>query len=232
MSRPRGPRRPPTGRWVGVGLVVVVLGAVAGIALGTSTFAITDVTVLGVGPENTPAVAQAADVPVGDNLLLLDTSDVAGRVLTIPRVARVDVRRSLPGTVTITVAEREPVLSVPAADGQALVDDTGLAYRTVPTRPAGIPLLHLPPGVAPRPEDPATRASVAVVTALPAALRRSVTDVAASGAYDVSFTVGGGRTVRWGAADDNARKAAVLAALLTRPGHTYDVSTPELSVVS
>jgi cell division protein FtsQ len=38
--------------------------------------------------------------------------------------------------------------------------------------------------------------------------------------------------VRWGADADDARKAAVLAPLLTRPGSTYDVSTPDLPVVS
>ncbi len=41
----------------------------------------------------------------------------------------------------------------------------------------------------------------------------------------------GGREVRWGADADNERKAAVLGALLTRPGTLYDVSTPQLAVV-
>lgn len=214
-------------------MVVVVLGALGGVAFGTSTFAITEVTVLGAAPENTPAVGEAADIPTGDNLLLLDTSAIAGRVLTIPRVARVDVRRSLPGTVTVTVAERKPVLAVPGGpSGPALVDATGFAYRTVPTRPPGVPLLHLAPGERPRPGDPATRAAVAVVTSLPPALRRDVGDVTANGPFDVSFDLAGGRSVRWGADDDNARKVAVLAALLSRPGHVYDVSTPDLAVVS
>ena len=41
-----------------------------------------------------------------------------------------------------------------------------------------------------------------------------------------------GKTVRWGNADDSARKAAVLAALMTRPGKVYDVSSPDLPTVS
>jgi cell division protein FtsQ len=160
-------------------------------------------------------------------------------VLTIPRVATVDVRRELPGTVTVSVTEREPVLAVPGAPAAgapagalALVDASGFAYRTVPTRPAGVPLLHLPPGVVPRPDDPATRAAVAVVTALPATLRRGLTDVTATSAFDVALALTGGRQVRWSADADNPRKAAVLGPLLTRPGTVYDVSTPELAVVS
>lgn len=217
----------------------MVLVALAGVAFGTSTFAVRAVTVAGAAPEDTTAVRDAVGPVEGENLLLVDTTAVAGRVLTIPRVATVDVRRSLPATVTVTVTEREPVVAVagaPAAaeggPGFALVDAGGFAYRSVPTRPAGVPALVLPPGVAPRPDDPATRAAVAVVSALPAPLRRGVTEVSATGGFDVGLALVGERRVRWGADADNARKAAVLGPLLTRPGRVYDVSSPALAVVS
>jgi cell division protein FtsQ len=38
--------------------------------------------------------------------------------------------------------------------------------------------------------------------------------------------------VKWGNSADSERKAMVLAALLTRPGKTYDVSAPDLPTVS
>jgi cell division protein FtsQ len=41
-----------------------------------------------------------------------------------------------------------------------------------------------------------------------------------------------GKTIKWGDAQDNDRKAAVLAPLLTRPGRTYDVVTPDFPTVS
>jgi cell division protein FtsQ len=49
-----------------------------------------------------------------------------------------------------------------------------------------------------------------------------------------SVTLGltGGHTIRWGSADDSARKAAVLAALMTQPGRVYDVSSPDLPTIS
>jgi len=40
-----------------------------------------------------------------------------------------------------------------------------------------------------------------------------------------------GRAVIWGTTDRTDEKAEKLAALLTRPGHTYDVSSPDLPTV-
>ncbi|MFC5062364.1 cell division protein FtsQ/DivIB [Actinomycetospora atypica] len=214
---------------------VVLLAAVGGLVwllAFSPVFDVRDVEVTGASPEALPAVRDAAAVPPETSLLWLSTSDLDARVATIPRVASVDVRRSLPGTVTVTVSEREPVAAVPLGPAVALVDDTGFAYRTLPAPPPGIPRLVLPPAVAPSPADPATVAAVRVLGALPPALRRTVTEVRAASAYDVSFTVDGGRTVRWGADGEDERKAAVLGPLLTRPGQTFDVSTPELPVVS
>jgi cell division protein FtsQ len=195
-------------------------------------FDVTDVEVTGASPETLPAVRTAARVAPGTSLLWLDTSALDAQVQTIPRVATVDVRRSLPHTVTVAVTEREPVAAVPLGAGVALVDGTGFAYRTMPAPPPGIPRLVLGLGLAPSPSDPTTVAAVRVLAALPADLRRRVVEMAAQSPYDVSFTLDGNRTVRWGADAEDARKAAVLGPLLTRPGSTYDVSTPALPVVS
>ncbi|NMO93312.1 FtsQ-type POTRA domain-containing protein [Actinomycetospora sp. TBRC 11914] len=214
---------------------VVTAGVVAGLVwlLGfSSVFDVTDVEIAGTSPETLPAVRDATRVAPDTSLLWLDTSALDARVQTIPRVATVDVRRSLPHTVTVTVTEREPVAAVPMGTGVALVDATGFAYRTMPAPPTGIPRLVLGPGLAPSPSDPTTVAAVRVLAALPADLRSKVLELRAASPYDVSFTLDGGRTVRWGADADDARKAAVLGPLLGRPGSTYDVSTPDLPVVS
>ncbi|MCD2196457.1 FtsQ-type POTRA domain-containing protein [Actinomycetospora endophytica] len=214
---------------------VVAAAVVAGLVwlLGfSSLFDVTDVRVDGATPETLPAVRQAATVPPGTSLIWLDTSELDGQVQTIPRVATVDVRRSLPHTVTVTVTEREPVAAVPMGAGVALVDGTGFAYRTMPAPPPGVPRLVLGLGVAASPSDPTTVAAVRVLASLPPDLRSKITELRAVSPYDVSFTLDANRTVRWGADSDDARKAAVLGPLLTRPGSTYDVSTPDLPVVS
>ena len=74
---------------------------------------------------------------------------------------------------------------------------------------------------------PALRAALDVLEALPAAVRGSVRQVRAASAEEVVVQLSKGRTVRWGSPDRGARKAAVLAVLVTRKAHVYDVSAPD-----
>jgi cell division protein FtsQ len=154
---------------------------------------------------------------------------VAARVAKLPKVFSVDVSRSFPSTVEITIVERTPVAGVSTAEGVHLVDATGLDYEVVKQRPPGIPELAVSTA---RPGDPATRAAVAVLTAIPQQLRAQVAQVIAKTPGDVRLILADEREVRWGSAENSQRKAAVLAALLTRPGKTYDVATPDFPTVS
>lgn len=238
-SRARRPRpavsttaRRRRGLWIGLGVGVLLVAAIVYLTVWSPLLDVRDVAVVGAAPDQVEPVRAAAAVGPATSLLWLDTDDVAEQVRTLPRVATVDVSRDWPGTLVVTVAEREPVLAAPApSGGVVLVDATGFGYRTMPARPAGVPALTLAPGMLPSPDDPGTRAAADVAVALPASLRADLVEVRANGPYDVSFVLTGEREVRWGADADNERKAAVLGALLTRPGSVYDVSTPDLAVV-
>jgi cell division protein FtsQ len=59
-----------------------------------------------------------------------------------------------------------------------------------------------------------------------------VASVTAKTPGSVQLALADGRTIKWGGAENSQRKAAVLAPLLTRPGKTYDVATPEFPTVS
>ncbi|MFC5142528.1 cell division protein FtsQ/DivIB, partial [Actinomycetospora rhizophila] len=234
--RPRpavgGPARRRRGIWIGLAVGVLLVAALVYLTVWSPLLDVREVQVVGAAPDQVEAVRDAAAVAPGRSLLWLDTDDVADGVRELPRVATVDVSREWPGTLVVTVAEREPVLAAPApSGGVVLVDATGFGYRTMPVRPPGVPVLTLPPGMLPSPDEPGTRAAADVVVALPASLRADLLEVRANGPYDVGFVLTGEREVRWGADADNERKAAVLAALLTRPGSVYDVSTPDLAVV-
>ncbi len=102
-------------------------------------------------------------------------------------------------------------------------------YASLPAAPPGVPELVL---ATPSSADPATRAVVGVVNELPEKLRPEVLQVSATSGADVKVTLSGNRVVKWGSSDDTPRKAAVLIVLLSRPGTTYDVSSPDLATVS
>ncbi|HEX9338622.1 MAG TPA: cell division protein FtsQ/DivIB, partial [Pseudonocardiaceae bacterium] len=79
---------------------------------------------------------------------------------------------------------------------------------------------------------PRTQAVVRVLAALPTQLRTELTTISAPTPGSVTLALADGKTIRWGGAADSVRKAAVLGALMTRPGKIYDVSSPDLPTIS
>jgi len=110
----------------------------------------------------------------------------------------------------------------------ALVDATGVPFGTAPALPAGLVRLEVE---APGPDDPATRAALAVHAALPAPLRGLVRTVAAASPQAVTLGLADGRQVVWGAVQDTPVKAAAVLALLKGPGRVFDVSAGGVVVV-
>jgi cell division protein FtsQ len=215
-------------RWMALLIVLAVLGLTY-VVMFTSLIGVRSVEVLGTHDISQDAVRDAAAVEVGTPMVRLDTEEVARRVAKLPRVAEVSVSRSFPTTVEIQVTERTPVAVVSDTDGTHLVDRTGLDYATVSARPGGLPVLKV---IKVAPDDQATHAAVTVLGAIPAQLRKRVVEVSARTPGDVQLKLRSGKVVKWGDAEDNERKSAVLAPLLTRPGKTYDVATPDFPTVS
>jgi cell division protein FtsQ len=119
---------------------------------------------------------------------------------------------------------------VSTSQGPALVDRSGVVYRGVPG--PGLPRLT----TAPRSGDPATLAAVAVLVALPDALRAQVdtagVTIASPGAPgQVTLRLAGDKEVRWGVPERAEEKVAALTALLTQPGQVYDVTSPDLPTI-
>lgn len=212
------------------GLALLPLGVLAWLLLSSPLLAVRAVEVQGTERLAAGTVVQAAGVELGSSLARVDTSAVRERVAALEPVAQVQVHRSWPGTLTVAVVERVGIAVVDAPGGRArLVDATGLAFETLPTRP-DLPRLVVGPS-GPAPGDPATAAALEVLTGLPAALHERVVGIGASSPTTVTLTLGGGRTVVWGQATDGERKAAVVQALLKRKGRTLDVSSPDVAVV-
>ena len=173
-------------------------------------------------------VRAAAAVPDREPLARVDTGAVADRVRALPGVARVAVSRSWPGTVRIAVTERRGVAVVRRGGVGWFIDGTGVVFQRHPAGRRTLPLLQVP---AASPGDPATVAALAALTALPAEVAKQVTTVHAPTPESVTLTLTEGRAVLWGSAEQPAAKAAVLTALLRRPGTRYDISSPTVVTV-
>lgn len=217
-------RRKVVRRRVGAILMMLVVTIVVCTVWFTPVLGVRDVEVRGTANLTGEEVRAAAAIEPGTPLVRLDVDAVAARVRELPRVAGVEVERVVPGTVRLTVDEREPVAVINASDGVHLVDVTGKDYATVAQPPDGLPELKA--------SADTVVPAVSVLTQVPESLRADVLVVTAQSPSNIRLTLSGNREARWGSPDDTPRKAAVLAVLMTRKGSVFDVSSPELPTVS
>jgi cell division protein FtsQ len=127
----------------------------------------------------------------------------------------------------VTISERVPVAFYDSPEGPHLVDASAVAYAIEPP-PPGLPKLTVPtPGTG----DPTTTATLGVLTTLPPPLRLQLGEIGATSISDIRLTLADGRVVIWGSTHDSERKAAIALPLLSQPGYTYDVSSPDLPTV-
>jgi cell division protein FtsQ len=167
-------------------------------------------------------VRTAAAVPLDVPLATTDLSAAEERVEELRPVASARVTRSWPDHVRIEVTEREAVAVVERAGSVEGVDAEGVLFRTFPSRPAGLPVVHAGEDV----DADALAEAAAVVAALPPSLARHVRSVDVSTVDGIVLALRDDATVRWGSAEGSATKADVLAALLAQHASAYDVSAP------
>ena len=71
---------------------------------------------------------------------------IAARVRPHPQVERVEVSRSLPGTIVVELTERRPVALSPTPRGLRAIDERGVALPLDPSRtPVDVPIVTTPP---------------------------------------------------------------------------------------
>jgi cell division protein FtsQ len=177
----------------------------------------------------TPIMAARNFVVLGLSVVTQDevVAAAAERIAAIRRIATARVQREYPSTLRITVVERIPVAVKDFPDGTHLFDRDGVDFAVAPP-PPGVPYLDV---ANPGPNDPATKAALQVATSLRPEVAAQVGRISAPSVAAITLTLTDGREVVWGTTDRSEEKALKLAALLTQPGHTYDVSSPDLPTV-
>lgn len=214
------------------GTVLTLIGLVL-TAVYSPILALRQVRVDGASRVSAEEVVAAVDGQLGTPLALLDFGRIEDELGAFPLIRSYVTQTLPPDTLVIQIVERQPVGSIAAVGGGFdLVDPAGIVLQESPERIAGVPLIDLAGGSV---SDPAFDAAVEVLLALPPALLAQVDTVSAHTQDDVSLVLAGvGQRVAWGSADESARKATLLAALIavTDPAQAgeFDVSAPSNGV--
>jgi cell division protein FtsQ len=210
----------------GLALVLALVGSGTLLMFGP-VLSVRRVEVVGAGSGLLAQMRSAALPQVGVPLARVDTAALAHRLARPAAVRSVRVERAWPSTLRVLVSPRVAVAAVVSGDRFRLVDETGTDYATVATAPRRLPVLRV--GLGPEAE-PALRACLAVLAALPPALRERVRRVSAPTPDDVQTVLGSTRVV-WGGSGEVGLKVRVLQTLLQVPAKVYDVSAPRTPVV-
>lgn len=228
-TRRRFARRQWSRRWLSLRLVLAVVAVVA--LVGTSiwlvffsaTLQVKKVEVVGNQLLSDARIREIADVPLGDQLALVDLGRADARVGSLAEVRSVDVTRTWPDGVRIAVVERTAVAVVELAGRIRGLDADGVVFRDYRTAPQGMPRIR-PGGAA---GTDALKEAATVVSALPPDLAARVDHVEVETVDQITLVMRDQRQVLWGSAEESALKAEVIDRLLAAQEATvYDVSVP------
>lgn len=215
--------------WVlALALTLSLLGGAAYVVWKTPMFAVKQVEISGAKGALATTVQKATAGEIGVPLVSVDVDAVTAKIAAVPQVATVKVVKKWPNSLIVTVQARLAVAVTNANGAWWLLDAKGVAYQPSKIKPATLPDIEL---ATPGPDDPATRAALQVIQALPPTVKMLIAHVTATTRYDVTLKLTDGRTVIWGDGSNTAQKAKVLPAVLARPGKTFDLSDPTMVTV-
>jgi cell division protein FtsQ len=197
--------------WAIGGAIVVAL-VTGSVALSyTSLFGARTVEVEGEEQLGPRQVMRLAQVAVGTNVLHLDEAMAEARLEDEPWILDATVRTSLPGTISISIRERTPVLVLQSGSVRRLAAADGTVLGRAP-KISAFPEVTVPEGVTLGPRQIAAAADV--VAAMVPALRGRVDSLSIADDGEVALVVDGDIDVAYGSASDATVKAQALRAIL------------------
>ena len=228
-TRRRFARRQWARRWLSLRyvlallLVVAIAGTAVYMLLFSATMQVKRVEVVGNSLLSDGRVREIADVPLGEQLALVDLGRAHARVGSLAEVRSVDVTRTWPDSVRIEVVERTAVAVVELAGRLRGLDAQGVVFREYERVPQGMPRIR--PGSAAGTD--ALREAATVVSALPDDLATRVDHVEVTTIDQITLVMRDQRQVLWGSAEESELKAQVVDRLLAaQKASYYDVSVP------
>lgn len=200
--------------------VLAVLAGLGWLVLFSTVLETRQVEVSGTQIVSEEQVIETAQVPLGTPLTRIPAAAIKQRVLSLPAVAEVKLRRGWPHTLGIEITERTLVYQRSHEGHYQWVDAEGRIFHST-DEPGPSVVAQLPSG------DQRLLADVAtVVAALPSDVTDQTERLEAATVDSIVILLVDGRTIIWGNASQSAEKAALLPTLLAMPGSSYDVSVP------
>ena len=228
-TRRRFARRQWARRWLSLRyvlallLVLALLGTSIHLVFFSTRLQVKRVEVVGNSLLSDGRLREVADVPVGEQLALVDLGRADARVGSLAEVESVDVTRTWPDAVRISVVERTAVAVVELAGRLRGLDADGVVFRDYETVPRQMPRVR--PGS--NAGTDALREAATVVSALPQDLVTRVDHVEVATVDQITLVMRDQRQVLWGSAEESELKAQVVDKLLAaQKAPYYDVSVP------
>lgn len=207
---------------LGMAGLLVTLLVIVGLIWALPILRVSDYTVSGNARTPEEQIIGATGVSEGDNLARVDAGRAARGVADLPWVHSATVNRGWPGTLEVVVTERRAVLYTREADGEHLIDEGGVPFL-IDTPPAGAVEVT---------GEPDSFGGIAeAVTALPDHVRDMVASVDVPGQHELTLHLRDGRTVYWGAPENNHDKAVAMQTVIQREGQHWNVSNPTMVTV-
>ncbi len=209
-------------RMVAIGIAVAaVLIGLGYLVFGSTVLETREVQVEGSQIATAEQVIEAAQVPIGTPLARIPAAAIKQRVLALPSVQDVSLKRVWPNTLVIQVTERTLAYQRLAGGAYQWVDAEGRIFHSTPDRVEGALVANTAT------DDPRLLADVAtVVAALPPDVAAITEQLSTASIDNIVVTLTDGRLIVWGNASQSAEKAALLPVLLAQPGNVYDISVP------
>ncbi|QCX46545.1 hypothetical protein EBF03_03295 [Arcanobacterium haemolyticum] len=148
----------------------------------------------------------------------------------VPEVADISSSYSFPSSRTFTVTEHVPVACVVKKDVCEAVAKDGTVLTVPADKLATLPKISdFPEGID---RESALTYMLGTLDALPANIRSTVSQITIDRHKMISLNLAGGKSVMWGKAEENARKAKILAILVAQDVKAIDLSVPGSPVTS
>lgn len=228
-TRRRFARRQWARRWLSLRYLLALVAFVALVSTSiwlvffSATLQVKRVDVVGNQLLSDARLREVADIPLGDQLALVGLDRADARVGSLAEIKSVDVTRTWPDAVRISVVERTAVAVVELAGRIRGLDSDGIVFRDYKTAPRGMPRIR-PGGAA---GTDALKEAATVVSALPDDLVTRVDHVEVATVDQITLVMRDERQVLWGSAEESELKAQVIDRLLAaEKAQVYDVSVP------